>query len=78
MLIPQENAKDLAEIPDNVKSALEIIPVSNVDEVLQHALTSKIKKIKWTKSDAAALAGLAFGSQGGSQGGDLGDGKAAH
>ena len=34
MLIPQENEKDLADVPENVKSALEIIPVSTVDEVL--------------------------------------------
>ena len=34
VLIPEENAKDLAEIPDNVKSGLEIIPVSRMDEVL--------------------------------------------
>jgi hypothetical protein len=35
VLIPQENAKDLPEIPDNVKQGLTIIPVSNVREVLQ-------------------------------------------
>ena len=64
VLIPEENAKDLAEIPENVKSALEIIPVSTVDEVLSHALTTKIKKINWTKSDEAALAGLSFGTSG--------------
>ena len=34
VLIPEENAKDLAEIPDNVKSGLEIIPVARMDEVL--------------------------------------------
>lgn len=38
VLIPQENVKDLEEIPDNVKNALTIIPVSHVDEVLKHAL----------------------------------------
>ena len=37
-LIPQENVKDLAEIPDNVKNELEIIPVKWIDEVLEHAL----------------------------------------
>jgi ATP-dependent Lon protease len=37
-LIPQENVKDLAEIPDNIKNALEIIPVRWIDEVLQRAL----------------------------------------
>lgn len=64
VLIPQDNAKDLADIPENVKSALEIIPVSSVDEVLKYALTAKIKKVKWTASDEAALAGLNFAQQG--------------
>lgn len=45
VLIPQENVKDLADIPANVKEGLEIIPVSNVDEVLQHALTEPVKPI---------------------------------
>jgi len=62
VLIPQDNEKDLADIPDNVKDALTIIPVSNVDEVLHHALSKPITEIKWTKSDEAALAGLAFGT----------------
>jgi len=61
VLIPQENEKDLADIPDNVKSALEIIPVSNVDEVLAQALTRKMTKIDWTASDEAALAGVLMG-----------------
>ena len=38
VLIPEENVKDLAEIPDNVKTGLEIIPVKWIDQVLQHAL----------------------------------------
>lgn len=38
ILIPKENAKDLADIPVNVKKGLEIVPVSTIDEVLQHAL----------------------------------------
>ena len=38
VLIPAENEKDLAEIPDNVKRGLKIIPVRTVDEVLAHAL----------------------------------------
>ena len=38
VLIPQENAKDLQEIPDNVKAGLEIIPVKWIDQVLQVAL----------------------------------------
>ena len=38
VLIPEENVKDLAEIPDNVKAGLDIVPVSHVDQVLAHAL----------------------------------------
>ncbi len=60
VLIPQDNAKDLADIPDNVKSVLEIIPVGHIGEVLDHALTSKPEPIEWTEEDekmaAAALA----------------------
>ena len=41
VLIPKENEKDLAEIPDNVKSGLTIIPVSVVDEVISNALTTE-------------------------------------
>ena len=41
VLIPKDNEKDLAEIPDNVKSGLEIVPVSVVDEVISNALTSE-------------------------------------
>lgn len=47
VLIPQENVKDLAEIPDNVKNNLEIIPVENVDEVLKHALSRKLTRVEW-------------------------------
>ena len=39
VLIPQENEKDLAEIPKNIKDKLTIVPVKWIDEVLQHALT---------------------------------------
>jgi ATP-dependent Lon protease len=38
VLIPKDNVKDLAEIPDNVKKGLEIVPVSTIDQVLEHAL----------------------------------------
>src|SRR5499433_19636 len=47
VLIPSENEKDLAEIPDNVKRGLEIVPVKNVDEVLKLALVSPLKPIEW-------------------------------
>ncbi|MDN2564910.1 endopeptidase La [Aquibium sp. A9E412] len=49
VLIPEENAKDLADIPDNVKSGLEIVPVSRVGEVLEHALVRKPEPIEWTE-----------------------------
>ena len=47
VVIPKENEKDLAEIPDNVKRSMEIIPISSVDEILQHALVSKLTPIEW-------------------------------
>ncbi|HRA81948.1 MAG TPA: magnesium chelatase domain-containing protein, partial [Thauera sp.] len=37
-LIPEENVKDLAEIPENIKNVLEIVPVKWIDQVLEHAL----------------------------------------
>jgi len=61
VLIPIDNAKDLADIPENVKSALEIIPVSTVDEVLKHALMAPLKSIPWTEADEASLAGIMLG-----------------
>lgn len=47
VLIPKENEKDLAEIPDNVKKGLDIIPVSTADEVLQRALVRMPVAIEW-------------------------------
>ncbi len=49
VLIPQDNAKDLAEIPDNVKNGMEIIPVAHADEVLMHALVRQPVAIEWTE-----------------------------
>ena len=46
VLIPKDNVKDLADVPDNVKDELTIIPVSMVDEVLVHALREKLIKIE--------------------------------
>jgi ATP-dependent Lon protease len=50
VLIPEENAKDLADIPDNVKNEMDIIPVSNVGEVLKHALVELPEPIEWDES----------------------------
>ncbi|WP_434733838.1 endopeptidase La [Rhizobium sp. YTUHZ044] len=47
VLIPEENAKDLAEIPDNVKNNMEIIPVSRMGEVIKHALIRRPEPIEW-------------------------------
>ncbi|MBH1999562.1 MAG: endopeptidase La [Sphingomonadaceae bacterium] len=54
VLIPQENEKDLAEIPANIREGLEIVPVSHVDEVLARALVSLPEAIAWTEEDDLA------------------------
>ena len=54
VLIPEENKKDLADIPDNVKEGIKIIPVSTIDEVLAHALTQKLTPIEWTEPPVEA------------------------
>ena len=54
VLIPEENRKDLVEIPANVTAGLEIIPVSHVDEVLARALTAPLVPIDWTEQDDIA------------------------
>jgi ATP-dependent Lon protease len=56
VLIPEENAKDLIEIPDNVKSGLEITPVSRMDEVVKHALVRMPEPIEWDEEKAAEAA----------------------
>jgi ATP-dependent Lon protease len=47
VLIPEENAKDLVDLPASVKNGLEIVPVSRMDQVLEHALTRKPVPIVW-------------------------------
>ncbi len=54
VLIPKDNEKDLADIPNNVKEAMEIIPVSSADEVLAHALVRNVTPIEWTNEDQEA------------------------
>lgn len=49
VIIPKENEKDLAEIPDNVKTGMKIIPVSDAKEVLKIALNGKLKPLKIKK-----------------------------
>ncbi len=54
VLIPADNEKDLAEIPQNIKDGLKIVPVKHVDEVLALALTESIEPIDWTEADELA------------------------
>ncbi|MDF1873060.1 endopeptidase La [Vannielia sp.] len=74
VLIPEENEKDLRDIPDNVKEGLEIIPVSHVTEVLKHALVREPEPIEWDEAaeEAAAAAALSKDSKG------KGEGAVAH
>mgnify|MGYP000299982330 FL=1 len=66
VLIPEENVKDLAEIPDNVKAGLELVPVSHADQVLQHALTRKPEAIVWDEeAEEAAEAARAAAAKAG-------------
>jgi len=56
VLIPSDNEKDLAEIPDNVKRGLTIIPAATVDQVLKHALAGPLVPIEWPEEgDAKAV-----------------------
>ena len=72
VFIPEENAKDLAEIPQNVKEGLRIIPVSHVREVLAEALVRQPEPVEWDEAaeEAAAAARLAAAP--------MGDGQTTH
>jgi ATP-dependent Lon protease len=54
VLIPEDNVKDLADIPDNVKSGMEIIPVARMDDVLKNALVRPPEPIEWDETKTAA------------------------
>ena len=58
VFIPEENEKDLAELPENVKTGLEIIPVKHVSEVLEMALIGKPEPIEWDEEAEEAAAAL--------------------
>ena len=49
-----ENKKDLSEISDEITKGLQIIPVSNIDEIISSALASELKPIEWSKKDIEA------------------------
>ena len=67
VLIPEENEKDLVDIPENVKSSLEIIAVKNVSEVLKIALTETPIAIKWDEAAEEAAAAKSLKEQSESQ-----------
>jgi ATP-dependent Lon protease len=56
VLIPNDNQKDLAEVPENVKKTLEIIPVSKVEQVLSTALTQPLVAVEWNPETAVPVA----------------------
>ena len=56
VFIPEENAKDLVEIPENVKTGLKIIPVSHVREVLAQALVRQPEPVEWDEAAEEAAA----------------------
>ena len=66
VLIPEENAKDLAEIPDSVKNGMEIIPVAMMDDALKHALVRMPEAIEWDEvAEEAAAAARALAEKSG-------------
>ena len=56
VFIPKDNEKDLADIPDNVKKSIKIIPVGHVDEVIAQALVRKPEPIEWVEPPEAPIA----------------------
>jgi ATP-dependent Lon protease len=56
VMIPSENVKDLRDIPDNVKNGIDLIPVSNVMDVLTVALVRMPESIEWDEVAEAARA----------------------
>jgi len=63
-LIPEENVKDLAEIPDNIKNAIEIVPVKWIDRVLELALERKPEPLPEEPAPAAPATPAAEGVEG--------------
>ena len=63
-LIPEENVKDLAEIPDNIKNAIEIVPVKWIDRVLELALERKPEPLPEEPAPTAPATPAAEGAEG--------------
>jgi len=64
VLIPAENEKDLADVPDNVKSELKIIPMTTVDDALKHALAGPLTPVEWNEDDEPLTSRKADGDDG--------------
>ena len=71
MLIPEENVKDLIEIPDNVKNAIEIVPVRWIDKVLELALERNPEPLPELSPAELAKAAEAKAAPTGSAAGDV-------
>ena len=56
VLIPEENVKDLADIPDEVKQKLELIPVSRMEEVVKTALVRQPEPMTWDEAEEEPVA----------------------
>jgi len=65
VLIPRDNEKDLAEIPDNVKEGLDIVPVDHVRDVLRLALVRQPEPVEWDEAAEEAAAAEAARKSGG-------------
>lgn len=59
VIIPKDNEKDLADIPDSVKKALAILPTASVEEVLKNALVRPLEPIEWKDTDVDDIAPVA-------------------
>jgi ATP-dependent Lon protease len=76
VMIPEENAKDLADIPDSVKNGMEIIPVAMMDDVLKQALVRMPEPIEWDEvAEEAAAAARALAERAAER---AGEGARAH
>ncbi|MFP6695434.1 MAG: endopeptidase La [Alphaproteobacteria bacterium] len=51
VLIPKDNEKDLADIPDNILKELDVVPVTNLDDVLEHAFVTRPVPIEWPEDE---------------------------
>ncbi len=67
VMIPEENVKDLADIPDSVKSGMELVPVSKMDDVLKHALVRQPVAIEWDEAAEEAAAAARAKAPGGTE-----------